>query len=625
MNKNTSGPLLPDGRFRSKETVTNRVSDTGVPPCAKNPFRINKPSTPSHTQHKVSTTTQSREHGESYKRKKQLFSSALKFDRANVDHDRQSFRSATSSVAKVGSGVSRNNLKLNNNARKHSHTQLPSVPKKIFKMAVSDDEGSASSLPHEPSALSKLLDEDDSEVGNGNVNGDASNGTPDEVFDSLRAVDGDVPMGICVECEESPAVVACGQCGDDMYCDMCYTMLHRKGKRMQHTPISRSGEDIKAAATLLATMGKQQSSARASSAVVGLSQPTRVNSALGVGSAHKRLSPEWFAERTRFVPVRLQLKERKRLRLLVASLSVSDYTGRVDRPNLMRGAKRMHQQLKEMCSTFSGLVLATDRPAGQELLELRDFKVCEPFYKKGFEITRRHKIMNPEKLRTNYGKMVYMLQDASADEANTMLQFSLASTINTVYAYLEKKSILQLLEEPDLAIATMEILPEKKSRGQIQSEIKAKERAREYIARKYAYGNDKEAILWCLYSIGDNFSFVNSNRNPIDSMITYLKEFFSPAKVDKEYSLAIAEGVDGARLTHNHARHYSYVLQSLTLWREIADDMFRLWSLAEQDLLDAGNKYVMKDTGQGLQRVQAAPRVLQVLRREYLSPGVLTR
>lgn len=94
----------------------------------------------------------------------------------------------------------------------------------------------------------------------------------------------------------------------------------------------------------------------------------------------------------------------------------------------------------------------------------------------------------------------------------------------------------------------------------------------------------------------------------------FLRESFSPNEYDEGFCLAIYGGVDGARLTHSHSRHYNYVLQSLTLWREINDDMFRLWYLAEQDLLAAGNKYILKDTGQGLQRVQAAPRVLSAMR-----------
>ena len=59
-------------------------------------------------------------------------------------------------------------------------------------------------------------------------------------------------------------------------------------------------------------------------------------------------------------------------------------------------------------------------------------------------------------------------------------------------------------------------------------------------------------------------------------MIWYLQHFFRPNEVEApEFSLAIALGTDGARLSHNHARQYAYVLQSLTLWREIHNDMFK--------------------------------------------------
>lgn len=63
-------------------------------------------------------------------------------------------------------------------------------------------------------------------------------------------------------------------------------------------------------------------------------------------------------------------------------------------------------------------------------------------------------------------------------------------------------------------------------------------------------------------------------------------------------------GRGGARLSHNHERQYAYVLQSLLLWSEIATGMFKLWCLAEQDLLSRKNRYRLCDTGQGLNRVQ---------------------
>ena len=84
-------------------------------------------------------------------------------------------------------------------------------------------------------------------------------------------------------------------------------------------------------------------------------------------------------------------------------------------------------------------------------------------------------------------------------------------------------------------------------------------------------------------------------------------------RITEGYSLAITGDQDGARLTHSHDRQYSYVLQSLTLWREIAQDMFRLWTLAEEDLLDPSSPYALKDTGQGLNRVQQAPAVYRAI------------
>jgi len=73
-------------------------------------------------------------------------------------------------------------------------------------------------------------------------------------------------------------------------------------------------------------------------------------------------------------------------------------------------------------------------------------------------------------------------------------------------------------------------------------------------------------------------------------------------------------GEGGARLSHSHEKQYLYVLQSLSLWREIAHDMFRLWCLSEEDLLTAENRYTLKNTGQGVQRVQKAPRVSGAMR-----------
>jgi Protein of unknown function (DUF2009). len=108
-------------------------------------------------------------------------------------------------------------------------------------------------------------------------------------------------------------------------------------------------------------------------------------------------------------------------------------------------------------------------------------------------------------------------------------------------------------------------------------------------------------------SNSDNDSFLNSNRVPIDKIINYLHQFFSPDKIEDGYSLSIVDGQDGSRLSHSHERQFYFALQSLTLWRDIIDDMFRLWAMAEDDLLSESVSYALQDTGQGFQRVQQPP------------------
>jgi len=120
---------------------------------------------------------------------------------------------------------------------------------------------------------------------------------------------------------------------------------------------------------------------------------------------------EWFVERAKYIPLRLTLGERKYLRLLDAALQVSEYTDKIDTLGFgLSKAKRIVHQIRELCAILSGLVLAADYKQGQELFTDRDFASNADFYQKVFELGRRHKIMNPDKMRTTYRKLVYLLQ-----------------------------------------------------------------------------------------------------------------------------------------------------------------------------------------------------------------------
>jgi len=128
-------------------------------------------------------------------------------------------------------------------------------------------------------------------------------------------------------------------------------------------------------------------------------------------------------------------------------------------------------------------------------------------------------------------------------------------------------------------------------------------------------GLSVEEIEQCLYSLGDHNTYLRYNRSPCDRMICYLKTYFNPHRCDDAISnLSISAGKGGARLTHSHERQYGYVLQSLTLWRETLHEMIYLWTLAENDMLRSDNVYRLRDTGQGLNRVQNAPLMERAMR-----------
>jgi Protein of unknown function (DUF2009) len=133
--------------------------------------------------------------------------------------------------------------------------------------------------------------------------------------------------------------------------------------------------------------------------------------ALGLQPSVGSTVGEWFVERSKFIPMRLTLSERKYLRLLEAALNVSEYTDRIDTIGFgLSKAKRVVHQIRELCAIMSGLVLSADYKLGQELFADRDFQANAEFYRQLFELGRRYKIMNPDKMRTTYGKLIYLLQ-----------------------------------------------------------------------------------------------------------------------------------------------------------------------------------------------------------------------
>lgn len=371
-------------------------------------------------------------------------------------------------------------------------------------------------------------------------------------------------------------------------------------------------------------------------------------------------------EQTKYIPLRLTYDERKNLRLVNSAIAVSDYTNAVDIPHKNK-ARRHHIQLQQIVAFLTALVAGHSFCDGQAVLESRNFGDHEVALRSMLEAARRYKITNPEKMRSEYGKLIYLLQDTLDPNVQALLGVNITAPIQTVYSLCEQKNALAMLDDPKLTTATREILPNEQGQAYSELEIKKKERAVEELVRKYAkpveyssydssYSTRNYNSSWghrewdrggqrdrstesdltadevrlCLYSISDSQSFLNTNLRPIKECLALLEKYFKRGgeraageaaggeeegkeDEDPDTSLAIDVGQGGARLSHSHEVQYNYVKQSLALWAAIVEDMFRLWYLAEQDLLSPEISYDLRHTGQGLQRVQSSPRVYRAM------------
>jgi len=124
----------------------------------------------------------------------------------------------------------------------------------------------------------------------------------------------------------------------------------------------------------------------------------------------------------------------------------------------------------------------------------------------------------------------------------------------------------------------------------------------------------KDKIHLIIESLTDSNAYILANRHPVDRIIFYLQKYFRPDVEDREFSLQISYRVNGSCLSHSHSVQYTFVYQSLLLWREIQHEMFLLWNCTDDDLLSK-KSYNLEDTGQGLQRVQSAPYVGDAMRK----------
>jgi hypothetical protein len=307
------------------------------------------------------------------------------------------------------------------------------------------------------------------------------------------------------------------------------------------------------------------------------------------------LRSRMLASAAKYIPVRVSEEERVYLRLLEGALDVSEYTDKVD---VVRGwgwrnskLDTIREEIGDLMQQLLGLAVAANYKQGTQLIAESDMERNAAYFRKVIEIGRRFKITNPEKMRCSYGKLIYLLQDSAS-----ALSFSLKADIRTVYSVLEGKDGLALLEDEDTATAIDAVSnaaaygEEAASRAALGARTTAKQAAIERLCSRYATAAlSSDDIRYCLASLADFNSFIDSNRRPVDDMLILLQTLFDATKPEGNFSLEISSGLRGSKLSHSHATQFTFVFQTLTLWQKTTDNMFRLWILAERvcSLLDA--------------------------------------
>jgi hypothetical protein len=316
-----------------------------------------------------------------------------------------------------------------------------------------------------------------------------------------------------------------------------------------------------------------------------------------------------------FIPLRLSMKQRKSQRLIRAITLASSYTDKVDTA-FDKPVKRQLEMVKQALNSFRGLVVALDLQRGAELMQQRDFSPFKGEIISAVEVSRRYKIMNPNLVRLDYVKFLYWIQDSvMCENIRETLGFSVARPILTVHDRLQELGIAQLLEDPRLGVCITPV-PRIPDMRRLNAALRYKDRSVAALTKDWAArGNvSQEDVEACVRSLNDANNFDDDNADCAGELLQMLKESFSPdGEPAAGADLSISEGKEGSRLTHEHSKQFHYVAQTLVLWQLITRDMFRLWKLAEDDMLDPSNPYELRNTGQGLQRVQAAPNLFRAM------------
>jgi len=374
------------------------------------------------------------------------------------------------------------------------------------------------------------------------------------------------------------------------------------------------------------------------------------------------ITREDLQELCRWVPLRLSKEERRLLLLLEGALQISEYTDNVDvaRNNFGYGHGRGYSgedallhEMREFCRLVIGLYASTNlRDIADDIEARHDPFEFRDLLRRVFEVGRRYKIQNPTKMRTTYGKLMHILMDAVQPSMAREIGANMYTPTHSVYSLLApyEEAAQAFLTDADLLPAASPIdagrgiqhfvdgATRKKTHAGFsnggpegpdvdlveqaahnQALRREKHEAIERLFRRHAQNEDgsggkipKEIVQRCLDSIDDALAFLSVSTASVEAMIDLLLHFFDPHDDGggaRNKSLQLRYGSGGSRLSHSHSQQFKFVLQTLLLWKQIIRDMYKLWHLTDADLIGSGGHYVLRNTGQGMNRVQSAPKL----------------
>ncbi|CCI43656.1 unnamed protein product [Albugo candida] len=134
------------------------------------------------------------------------------------------------------------------------------------------------------------------------------------------------------------------------------------------------------------------------------------------------------------------------LRTMEAALSISQCTNQMD---TVPCVKNLTKRILPRLTNIFGFLTNRDGfqlSSGSILMDEKDLSDKEKFFRNILEPGRRYNIMSPERMRGEYGKLMYLLQDAADPGVQELLGISLHRKIKTRQSHSHKRQFHYMLQ-----------------------------------------------------------------------------------------------------------------------------------------------------------------------------------